>query len=247
VNFIPAGAALPHDFSPGYIIPVRKPLGWTSFDVVNRLKSRVKPAKIGHAGTLDPLADGLLLICVGRATKLVESLQAQTKTYHGIYRLGATTATDDADAPEENIRDVAHLDREAIESALRRLTGEILQLPPAFSALKKNGRRAYDLARQGINPELAPRRICVYRHEIAAFESPERIRVVVECSKGTYIRALARDVGNILGVGGYLAGLTRTRSGDFTLDTAWELNDLTTALGPTPHPPTLHIPASIRP
>ena len=221
-----AGTPLPQNFADGYVIPVRKPVGWTSFDVVAKVRRLVRPAKIGHAGTLDPLADGLLVLCTGRATKLVEILQGQRKTYEATYRVGAETATDDADAPESNVCDVSGLTLADVETALARLRGEIMQLPPAFSALKKNGKRAYELARKGLDPGLAPRPVTVYRHEILAFEAPERVRVVVECSKGTYIRALARDAGNILGVGAYLAALTRTRSGDFNLADAWEIADL---------------------
>ncbi|MCS7086682.1 MAG: tRNA pseudouridine(55) synthase TruB, partial [Bacteroidia bacterium] len=204
MNVVRAGDELPQDFSSGYVIPVYKPCGWTSHDVVAKVRRRVKPAKIGHAGTLDPLADGLLILCTGKATKLVAKLQELKKTYSAVYRFGATTATDDADAPETQICDASHLTRDQIQAALDRLTGEILQRPPAFSALKKNGKRAYELARKGLDPELQPRPVTIYRHQIVEFVSGERVRVVVECSKGTYIRALARDAGEILGVGGYL-------------------------------------------
>ncbi len=226
MNVVRAGEALPQDFSTGYVIPVKKPVGWTSFDVVAKVRRIVGRAKIGHAGTLDPLADGLLVLCTGKATRLVETLQAQKKTYEGTYRFGAVTATDDADAPEENVCDVRHITRADVEAALAQLCGEIFQLPPAFSALKKNGKRAYELARKGLDPRLEPRPVTVYRHEILDFSSPERVRVVVECSKGTYIRALARDAGRILGVGAYLSALTRTQSGELKLDCAWEIDEL---------------------
>lgn len=203
----------------GVLLLIDKPKGWTSFDVIAKLRGILKIRKIGHAGTLDPMATGLLLVCTGKWTKKIDGLQAQIKTYEGTITLGASTATYDAESEPHAFFDWEHLKLDDIREAISSFIGEIDQLPPAFSAIKVNGKRAYDLARKGISPELKPRSVHIYSYEILSYEAPE-INFRVVCSKGTYIRSLAHDLGVKLNNGAYLSRLVRTAIGEYTLDQA---------------------------
>ena len=210
------------DFLAGEIIPIYKPYTWTSFQIVNKIryhlsrKYGVKRFKVGHAGTLDPLATGVLLLCTGKATKRSEELQAQTKEYEAEITLGATTPSFDMEQAVDATYPYEHITREMVEDTLGKFTGDIAQRPPLFSACKVDGKRAYDLARKGSDMELAPKQIRIDSIELLAFELP-RIRIRVVCGKGTYIRSLARDIGEALGSGGYLTALARTRIGEYEL------------------------------
>lgn len=211
----------------GEIFCFDKPYGWTSFNVVARarylIRKRigVKKLKVGHAGTLDPLATGVLIVCTGKATKRIEELQAHTKEYIATLKLGATTPSFDKETEEDATYPIDHLTKELLESALTRFVGTIEQVPPAFSAVKINGKRAYDFARSGREVELKPKTLVIDEIELMSYGENEAhelqavLRVV--CSKGTYIRALARDIGRFVGSGAYLTGLVRTRIGDYAL------------------------------
>ncbi len=208
------------DFISGQILKVDKPLGWTSFDVVKRIRGvlcrrhGLKRFKVGHAGTLDPLASGVMLICTGRATKLIEQLQAGEKEYVATVRLGATTPSFDLETAVDATYPTDHLDRNAVENALERFRGPIMQVPPVFSAVKIDGKRAYNMARKGKTPELAAKPIVISELELLDWNAAtNEARLRVACSKGTYIRSLARDLGEALGCGGHLTGLRRTRVG----------------------------------
>lgn len=209
------------------ILNVNKPAGLSSARVVAKVK-RLLPrgTKIGHAGTLDPFATGVLLLLIGKATKLCERLMDQPKQYEATVKLGATTPTDDPESPETPTPGARPVSREQVEAALERFVGQILQRPPAFSALKVGGRRAYDLARKGHDVELQPRTVNVYAIELLGYEWP-LVRLRIDCGRGTYIRAIARDLGEALGVGGHLTALVRTRVGEFSIANAAELNQLT--------------------
>lgn len=212
----------------GSVWPVDKPLRWTSFDVVNKLKYEIrrqtglKKFKIGHAGTLDPLADGLLLVCLGKATKRIEELQSQPKTYTGTFVVGATTASFDLEQPVEHPLPFAHLTRADIDAAVARLSGPQQQVPPLFSAVKLDGKSAFQYARKGEEVELKSKEITVYSFEITRFELPE-LDFEIRCSKGTYIRSIARDLGALLGCGAYLKKLRRTAIGDYRVEDALPL------------------------
>lgn len=215
-------------FDEGYIAVIDKPLEWTSTDVVRKIKYDLRKIgypkiKVGHAGTLDPLATGILLVCIGKATKLVDSLQAEEKEYEAELMLGATTPSFDLEHPIDRTYPTEHITREAVVGALRSLCGERLQTPPLYSAKKVEGVRAYDIARAGETVELRQAPVNIYEIELLAYEMP-RIRIRVRCSKGTYIRSLAREVGEALGSGAHLTALRRTRSGGFTLRQAFELD-----------------------
>lgn len=206
------------DFISGELICIDKPLGWTSFDAVKRVRGAIqrrlhmKKFKVGHAGTLDPLATGVLLICTGRATRRIEELQAGDKEYVATIRLGATTPSYDLETEIDATFPWEHITREAVEEMLPRFTGRIMQVPPVFSAVKIDGKRAYNLARKGREVELKAKSLEIKEMELLRFDAPEmEIRIV--CSKGTYIRALARDMGEALGSGAHLTGLRRTRVG----------------------------------
>jgi tRNA pseudouridine55 synthase len=212
------------------VLNVDKPAGMSSAAVVARVK-RLLPrgTKIGHAGTLDPFATGVLLLLVGHATKACERLMDQPKQYETTVKLGATTATDDPESPEESREVLAPVTREQIDALLPRFVGEIQQRPPAFSAMKIGGRRAYDLARKGHEVVMEPRPVRVYGIQIISYTWPH-LRLRIDCGRGTYIRALARDIGEALAVGGYLTQLRRTRVGSFDADTAVALDRLSAAL-----------------
>lgn len=209
----------------GAVILVDKPKGWTSFDVVAKSRGIIRIKKIGHAGTLDPMATGLLLLCVGRATKLVDQLQAGEKEYTGTLKLGATTSTDDAESEEEATFPIDHLDEESIRAAALGFLGESLQDPPAFSARKVDGVRMYKSARKGVKVEAPPRAVTIRAFDIIRCELPE-VDFRVVCTKGTYIRSLARDLGSRLGSGAYLTALRRTRSGDYDVANAVTIDQL---------------------
>jgi tRNA pseudouridine55 synthase len=211
------------DFLTGETIYIDKPLGWSSFDAVKRVRGQllrrygIKRMKVGHAGTLDPLATGVMIICTGRATKLIDTLQAGVKEYVATIALGATTPSFDLETEIDATYPTAHITREQVETVLRQFTGRIEQIPPAFSAVKIDGHRAYKMARKGHVPELKAKILVIDEIELLEY-APESITIRVVCSKGTYIRALARDIGAALGSGGHLTALRRTRVGNVTVD-----------------------------
>ncbi|HEY8668508.1 MAG TPA: tRNA pseudouridine(55) synthase TruB [Tepidisphaeraceae bacterium] len=216
------------------ILNYRKPVGLSSARAVAQVK-RLLPrgVKIGHAGTLDPFADGVLLLLVGKATRQCERLMDKPKQYEATVKFGATTATDDRESAEIVTANVAPPSIEALREALPHFIGTIQQRPPDFSAMKIAGRRAYDLARKGHDVQLAPRPVLVYSIELLDYTWPFA-RIRIDCGRGTYIRSIARDLGQLLGVGGYLTQLTRTASGDFTLEQSVTLQMLQ-ADGVEPH------------
>jgi tRNA pseudouridine55 synthase len=207
-----------------------KPYGWTSFDLVGKIRNilsrklKVKKLKVGHAGTLDPLATGLMIVCTGKATKKVETLQLLEKEYVATLKTGATTPSFDMETPENAVYSTEHITRELVSEILRLFGGSLSQVPPAFSAVKIDGKRAYKHARKGNDPELQPRNVMIREIELLSFSLPE-ISIRVVCSKGTYIRALARDIGKALGSGAYLTALRRTRTGDFSVDNAFSMEE----------------------
>lgn len=207
------------------ILNINKPRGITSHDVVDRVRRLARQRRVGHAGTLDPLATGVLLICLGSATRLAEFLMNSPKHYRAHIRLGITTDTLDAEGTVVSRRPV-EVGREEVERALEHFRGPILQVPPMFSALKRDGRPLYRLARRGETVERPPRPVEIYRLELVEWSPPDLVLEVL-CSPGTYIRSLAHDLGETLGCGAYLAGLTRLASGDFRLEDAVELDVLT--------------------
>jgi tRNA pseudouridine55 synthase len=225
------------DFNPeeGAVIPVNKPYGWTSADVVRKVKfmlqkaTGLKHVKVGHAGTLDPLATGLLLLCVGKATKQAEQLQAEEKEYVAHIRLGATTPSFDLEQEIDHTYPFAHITREATEQALQQFVGVYAQVPPVFSAKLIGGKRAYTLARAGRAAEMKPAPVTIYECELQRFALPDLI-VRVACSKGTYIRAFARDLGVALHSGGHLTDLRRTRSGKYHVSAAFSIEDIENGL-----------------
>lgn len=217
------------DFPEGYVAVIDKPYEWTSADVVRKIKFQLRKCghpkiKIGHAGTLDPLATGILLVCIGRATKQVEQLQAEQKEYVAELMLGATTPSGDLEHDIDKTYPIEHITRERVEEALRSLTGERLQAPPLYSAKKVSGVRAYEFARAGEEVELKRALINIYAMELVEYDLP-RIKIRVECSKGTYIRSLAFEIGEALQSGAHLTSLRRTRSGGFVVEKAHTLDD----------------------
>ena len=233
----------PLDFIEGEILRVDKPHGWTSFDVVKRVRGvltrrlRLKKIKVGHAGTLDPLATGVMIITTGRATKRIEELQSGVKEYVATLEIGATTPSFDLETPIDSTYPADHVTEQGIREVLPRFTGRIEQIPPAFSAIKIDGKRAYEMARKGKTPELKPKILVIDQIELLEFcDAPDGrkkavIRVV--CSKGTYIRALARDIGSALGSGAHLTALRRTRVGETTIKDCMTVDDMTRWLGQT--------------
>lgn len=218
------------NFTEGEIFYIDKPLHWTSFDVVKRIRIQIlrrlqrKKIKVGHAGTLDPLATGVMIVCTGRATKQIDSLQAHTKEYVAALRLGATTPSFDLETDIDATYPHEHITRELIEETLRQFKGSIKQVPPAFSACKVDGTRAYKIARKGKEVELQAKELVIDEIELTDYVPPiATIRVV--CSKGTYIRALARDIGNALGSGAHLIALQRTRVGNVRLEDCLSIED----------------------
>ncbi len=211
-------------YEQGQVLLINKPLHWTSFDAVRKIRNLVKTKKVGHAGTLDPLATGLLIICTGRFTKKINEYMAREKEYTGTFTLGAVTPTYDLESSPQDFKSIEGITEEQIRKAALGLTGEILQVPPIHSAIKKEGKRAYELARKGKTIELEPRKIFIKEFEIIKTDLPiVHFRVV--CSTGTYIRSLANDIGAELGCGAYLSSLCRTRIGAFTLSEAMTMEE----------------------
>ncbi|HTS43046.1 MAG TPA: tRNA pseudouridine(55) synthase TruB [Puia sp.] len=210
-------------YEEGQVLLINKPLHWTSADVTRKLRNLAK-AKTGHAGTLDPLATGLLIICTGKFTKRINEFMAQEKEYTGSFTLGSTTTTFDLESQPENFKDFFQLTREEIGMATRQFTGTIMQTPPSHSAVKKAGKRAYELAREGKDPRLEPRQISIREFEITSIELPT-VYFRVVCSTGTYIRSLANDMGIALGCGAHLSSLCRTRIGSLTLDQSMTMEE----------------------
>lgn len=219
----------PFDFETGEVLLVDKPAEWTSFDVVNKIRYAIRQKKIGHAGTLDPLATGLLILCTGKKTKLIESYQAQVKEYTGTIVLGQTTPSYDAETEPTEAVDISHLTEAMLGEAANRFKGAIEQLPPVFSAIKVDGERLYKKARRGEEVALKPRPVEIFSFELEQITFPV-VHFRVVCSKGTYIRSLAHDFGQALGVGAYLGSLRRTRIGDFAVESAWQLPELIEAI-----------------
>lgn len=213
------------DYLNGQIILVDKPLNWTSFQVVNKIRWALKKKydfknlKVGHAGTLDPLATGLLILCTGKFTKKIDTLQADKKEYTGTFYLGATTPSYDLETEINETFELNHITKEAIVNSTKSFLGEIKQKPPIFSALKKDGIRLYELARRGETTEINTRKITIFEFEITKIDMPN-VDFRVICSKGTYIRSLANDFGNNLQSGAYLAALRRTKSGNLKVENA---------------------------
>lgn len=210
------------------LLNVNKPAGMTSRDVVNRIAYLVKPEKAGHAGTLDPLATGVLVVCLGNATKLIEHVQAMPKTYEAIFQLGCTSITDDTEGEIVDLLDAPIPSLAELEATLPKFLGEIQQRPPAFSAIKVGGKRAYDMARAGKEVELAERPVMIHSLKVLRFEYPE-LELEIECGSGTYVRSLGRDLAVALGTGAVMTALVRTQIGVFTLSEAVELRSLTKA------------------
>lgn len=211
------------NFAEGGLILIDKPQGWTSFDVVNKLRYLLKIKKIGHAGTLDPLATGLLVICTGKWTKRIESLQADDKEYTGIIRLGITTPSYDLETEPDATYPISHITEADIYAAANAFLGSLEQLPPIYSAIKQGGKKLYELARKGQQVELKPRSIHIYQFDIEQINLPD-IHFRVVCSKGTYLRSLAHDFGKFLHSGACLASLRRTKSGQFDVRDALTLD-----------------------
>ena len=238
------------DYEAGEILCFDKPYRWTSFDLVGRVRWAlcrslgIKKLKVGHAGTLDPLATGVMIVCTGRATKRIDQLQAETKEYVATIALGATTPSFDLEHPIDATYPTAHITRELVEQSLQKFLGRIEQVPPAFSACKVNGKRAYKLARKGEDVELKPKILVLDEIELLSGPQPAEpapdgtpllsITIRVVCSKGTYIRAWARDIGLALGSGGHLTALRRTRVGDVRVENCLNpeefINELTSSL-----------------
>lgn len=210
------------DLITGEIFGIDKPLGWTSFDAVKRIRGaiqrrlHVKKFKVGHAGTLDPLATGVLIVCTGRATRKIDELQNGCKEYVAKIRLGATTPSFDCETQVDSHYPWQHITREMLDDTLDRFRGHIMQVPPLFSAVKVDGKRAYKLARKGKDVELKPKALEIKEIEVLDFSLPE-VTLRIVCSKGTYIRAIARDLGESLKSGAYLTGLRRTKVGNISI------------------------------
>ncbi|WP_419212842.1 tRNA pseudouridine(55) synthase TruB [Maribacter sp. X9] len=217
------------DFLNGQVLLIDKPLGWSSFQAVNKLKWAIrkkfslKKFKIGHAGTLDPLATGLLVICTGKFTKKITEYQGQEKEYTGIITLGATTPSYDLETKVDHTYPTDHITSELIHSTTNQFIGELEQAPPVFSALKKDGKRLYELAREGKSVEISKRKVTVRTFEITQINDLD-VHFRIACSKGTYIRSIAHDFGTALNSGGHLTALRRTKIGDFTVDIAQNPN-----------------------
>jgi tRNA pseudouridine55 synthase len=219
-----------YDFQKGEILLFDKDLDWTSFDLVRKLRNflcrqtGIKKLKVGHAGTLDPKATGLMIVCTGKETKNIDQIQAKEKEYVATIKLGATTPSYDLETEENETFPTDHLTPELLKSTLEKFIGENDQIPPLFSAVKIDGKRAYEHARNGSDMVLASKKITISELELLSF-SKEEIKLRVVCSKGTYIRALARDLGSALQSGAYLVGLIRTRIGDLKLEDAWNIQN----------------------
>lgn len=218
-----------YDFLGGEVLLFDKDLGWTSFDLVQRVRNTlcrkmgIKKMKVGHAGTLDPLATGLMILCTGKATKQIESFQDKEKEYLATIKLGATTPSFDRETEEDSAKSYDHITPEILENTLQKFKGETEQVPPVFSAIKVKGKRAFDYARNGEDLKLQPRKVVISEIVAESVDLPF-IEIRVTCSKGTYIRALARDIGEDLNCGAYLTELRRTRIGEFHVDDTMRIN-----------------------
>lgn len=214
--------ALPEEFTEGKILLIDKPLTWSSFQAVNKVKWSLKKhlglkkLKVGHAGTLDPLATGLLIICTGKFTKRIQELQGMEKEYTGTFHIGATTPSYDLETEINQTFDISHIDESRVQQTFQEFLGEIDQKPPVFSAIKKDGKRLYEHARKGEEVEIASRKTTIYEFELTRIALPE-VDFRVVCSKGTYIRSLAHDFGAALGAGAHLTALRRTKIGEFNV------------------------------
>ncbi len=229
------------DFLEGEVIAIDKPYEWTSFGLVAKVRWLLtqhlgRKIKVGHAGTLDPLATGVVLLCTGKATKRIDELQAQTKEYTATLRLGATTPSFDLEHDIDATYPTAHITEEAVREALCRFKGSIEQVPPAFSACKIEGKRAYKMARKGQDVVLSPKLIRIDEIELTGCRLPDEIDIRVVCGKGTYIRALARDIGLALGSGAPLTALRRTRVGDYRVEDCMTLDEATKWIESLPRP-----------
>ncbi len=222
-------------FKNGVVLCIDKPLEWTSFQAVNKLRWHIKKAfgfkkiKVGHAGTLDPLATGLLIICVGKETKNIHLYQGQEKEYTGVITVGATTPSYDLETDVDQVYHTEHLTEALIHETTQQFVGDILQKPPIFSALKKEGKRLYELARKGETTEIEARPVHISSFEITSIALPE-IHFRIACSKGTYIRSIAHDFGQALGSGAHLSSLRRTKIGTYSVENAYQLDDFITKL-----------------
>lgn len=218
------------NFAEGELLLFDKPLYWTSFDLVKKVKNLIrntygyKKLKVGHAGTLDPLASGLLIICTGKKTKTIQSLQDLDKEYTGTFKLGETTPSYDLETEVDERYKIEHITRDVVLEVMKTFMGEQEQVPPLFSAKNIEGKRAYEYARKGIEKKLEPKKINIYEFELLSFDLPY-IKFRVRCSKGTYIRSLARDMGSRLNSGAYLTGLRRTFIGDYSVDDALSVDN----------------------
>jgi tRNA pseudouridine55 synthase len=221
-------------FAEGEVLLIDKPFHWTSFDVVRKLRAQIKVKKIGHAGTLDPLATGLLILCTGRFTKKINEYMAREKEYTGTFTLGATTPTYDLESKPEAFKDFQHLTEAEIRAATQQFTGDIMQVPPAHSAIKVDGKRVYELARKGKEVKLEPRKISVKEFELTSIELPQ-VQFRIVCSTGTYIRSIANDFGQALGCGAYLSELRRTRIGEFWVKDAMTMEQAAIYIKETLH------------
>jgi len=217
-------------YEEGQMLLIDKPMRWTSFDVIRKIRYLIKVKKVGHAGTLDPLATGLLIVCTGKMTKRINEYMAKEKEYTGTITLGATTPTFDLESEPRDFKEFGGISPDQLTRAAGLFKGEILQKPPIHSALKKEGRPAYELARQGIDVKLEPRRLFISEFELTEVSLPV-VTFRVVCSTGTYIRSLANDFGEALGCGGYLSSLCRTRIGEFELKEAMSMQKFETGLG----------------
>lgn len=216
-------------FAEGKVLLINKPFRWTSFDVVRKIRNLIRIKKVGHAGTLDPLATGLLIVCTGKFTKRINEYMAQEKEYTGTITLGATTPTYDLESKPDNFRLIENISIEQIQQTTKLFTGEILQTPPIHSAIKKEGKRVYELARKGIDVKLEARPVRISEFQITKIDLPN-VEFRVVCSTGTYIRSLANDFGEALGCGGYLSSLCRTRIGVFLLKDAMSIEEFESSM-----------------
>lgn len=216
-------------FAEGKVLLIDKPFRWTSFDAVRKIRNLIRIKKVGHAGTLDPLATGLLIVCTGKFTKKINEYMAQEKEYTGTIIVGATTPTYDLESQPGNFKSFDHITPDQLKEAARSLTGEIMQTPPIHSAIKKEGKRVYELARKGIDVKLEPRPVTIYEFEIVKVDLPN-VEFKVVCSTGTYIRSLANDFGESLRCGGYLSSLCRTRIGNFLLKDAMTIGEFESSI-----------------
>jgi tRNA pseudouridine55 synthase len=223
-----------YNFTDGEVLLIDKPMGWTSFDVVNKIRGAVRnylrehsegkddksgKIKVGHAGTLDPLATGLLIICTGKFTKRIDEFMAKEKEYTGTITFGASTPSYDSETPANFTFDTNHLTEENILEASKKFIGEIEQVPPMYSAIKQDGKKMYELARQGVTVEIKPRNVFIKEFELSGFDLP-KVNFRIVCSKGTYIRSIAHDLGKALNNGAHLSALCRTRIGEYKIEEA---------------------------